>query len=341
MNDSDGTSRLSRRTLLRATSGAVALSAVGTAGASGDDGTRGRFSGRCPDATIRPSMGHCAGASTEGCADDHPVTLELREAVAETLETWYPDAGALLEAGFKPYFDTLDGDDDGWSHWLSPEYIGDDAVLDPDRPESVLVDNDSWRSIGVMFIATRDGEPIEPPTVYDGEDDFRDSDSEDANGDPEEPDDVGHGPGDRRDVDHGHGDGDGHHDGDDRHSPDHEQSDDDPDRCSPWHYHAGLPGRFAWWYYRQAYERDFEDSDLEFPCRTPCMLHVWTVDHPDGVYAHDAPPPEYRPREPADDSDLTADATPGEDELGWDVLPDDVVPDRTPESFSPGEWLGP
>jgi len=50
------------------------------------------------------------------------------------------------------------------------------------------------------------------------------------------------------------------------------------------------PGGSGWWYYRQAYEREFADGDLEFPCRTPCMLHVWTVDHPESVYAHDAPP---------------------------------------------------
>ncbi|ELY59680.1 hypothetical protein C491_04911 [Natronococcus amylolyticus DSM 10524] len=335
MNDSDDGARLTRRALLGAGAGTVALSTVGTVQADGES-ARGLLSGRCPDATLRPSMGHCVGASMEGCADDHPVTLELREAVSETLEDRYPDAGALLEAGFKPYFDTLDGDDDGWSHWLHPEYIGDDAVLDPERPESVLVDNDSWRSIGVMFIATRDGEAISPPpAVYEvDDDDGWDGPPEDDGDHHDDSDGDGHG-------DHDHGDG--HPHGDDDHYPhdDHDHHPDgDPDRCSPWHYHAGAPGRLAWWYYRTVYEGSYREGELAPPCRTPCMMHVWTVDHPEGVYAHGGPPPEYREREPADDPGFDTDSEPGEDELGWDVLPDEEVPDRLPESFSLADGLG-
>lgn len=309
MDDSNGSSDVSRRTLLRATTGVVALSAAGSVRAddNGDQDGNG-FSRRCPEATLQPSMGHCQGASADGCADDHPVTVSLREAVRETLETRYPDVGALVEAGFKPYFDTLDGDDDGWSHWLHPESIADDAVLDPERPESVLVDNQSWRSIGVMFIAVRGGEPVDsPPTVYDAEDDLEGDADERANGD-----------------DHGH---------------DHDHAD-DPNRCSPWHYHAGLPGRFAWWYYQQVYEGAYREGELRLPCRTPCLLHVWTVDHPDGTYAHGGPPPEYRTREPAADPEFDTGAKPGKDELDWDALPDHVVPDRTPETFSVRERLG-
>ncbi|ELY50489.1 hypothetical protein [Natronococcus jeotgali] len=322
MDDSDGDPRVSRRGLLRASAGAVALSTVGTAEAAGE-GTRGTLSGRCPDATIRPSMGHCAGASTEGCADDHPATIELREAVADILKDRYPDAGALLEAGFKPYFDTLDGDDGGYSHWLHPEYVGDDAVLDPERPESVLVDDDSWRSIGVMFIATRGDEPISPPAVYEAGDGGWDGPPEDDYGE-------------NHDAD-GYGDD---HPSDDDHPHDDHHPDGDSDRCSPWHYHAGAPGRLAWWYYRTVYEDAYRDGELAPPCRTPCMLHVWTVDHPEGVYAHDGPPPEYREREPPDDPGFETDSQPGEDELGWDVLPDEAVPDRLPESFSLADGLG-
>ncbi len=337
MSDSDGDARLTRRALLGAGAGTVALSTVGTVQADGER-ERGLLSGRCPEATLRPSMGHCAGASMEGCADDHPVTIELRAAVEDVLEDRYPDAGALLEAGFKPYFDTLDGDDDGWSHWLHPEYIGDDAVLDPERPESVLVDNDSWRSIGVMFIATRDGEPISPPpAVYEADDDGWDGPSEDDDSDA-----------------NGHGDHDHHPDGGDDyphddhpHDDDHHPHDDhdhhpdgDPDRCSPWHYHAGAPGRLAWWYYRTVYEGSYREGELAPPCRTPCMMHVWTVDHPEGVYAHGGPPPGYREREPADDPGFETDSEPGEDELGWDALPDEEVPDRLPESFSLADGFG-
>ncbi len=288
--------------VLQATSGAVALSAVGSARASEGEGeARGaRIDRRCPEATIEPSHGHCAGASLEGCADDHPVTIDLQEAVAETLSGRYPDVGSLLDDDYKPYFDTLAGDG-GYSHWLSPEHIGDGTLLDPDRPESVLVDNESWRPIGVMFVATVDGDPVSPPpVVYDATADVT------------------------------------YEDGVSPAVPESETGDDgeSPDRCSPWHYHAGLPSRFAWWYYRKVYEGDYEDGAVQLPCRTPCLLHVWTVDHPESVYAHDAPPPEYRDRDPADEASFETDADPGEDVLGWDVLPDEATPDLLPGEFS-------
>ncbi|MXV63627.1 hypothetical protein GS429_16485 [Natronorubrum sp. JWXQ-INN-674] len=318
MHDSNGSLNVSRRALLRVSAGTAAFSAVGTGLVSADGGTGGSrdwFDRRCPDATLEPSMGHCAGASTDGCDDDHPETVELQTAVRASLEERYPDAGALVEAGYKPYFDTLDRDADGWSHWINPDYVGDDTVMDPDRPESVLVDNESWRSIGVMFVATRGGESLEsPPAVYD-------------EGDADDGDDVGSDGG----TDHeGHS---GHDDHENHGSDDHEGHGSD-DRCSPWHYHAGLPGRFAWWYYRQAYEQDFADGDLQLPCRTPCMMHVWSVDHPEGVYAHDGPPAAYREQEPADDPGFETDAKPGSDELGWDVLPDDLVPEQRPEDLA-------
>ncbi len=250
---------------------------------------------RCPEATLEPSMVDCEGATMEGCADDHPETVALQEAVTETLETRYPGIGALIEDDFVPYFDTIGGDT-GYSHWLSPEYIGDDQLLDPGRPESVLVDNETWRPIGVMFIATAAGEAVSPPpAVYDesvDDDSERESESE-------------------READENEGD-----------------SEDDEARCSPWHAHAGFPGRFAWWYYQKVYGRD---PQLRLPCRTPCMMHVWAVDHPDGVYAHGPPPTDDRdPAEP----EIETDADPETDTLEWDALPDEVTPDRRPETYA-------
>jgi hypothetical protein len=53
------------------------------------------------------------------------------------------------------------------SHWLNPGYINDGGVLDPERPESVLVDHRLWRPLGVMFTATKHGNRVEkPPAVY-------------------------------------------------------------------------------------------------------------------------------------------------------------------------------
>ncbi|TMT85713.1 hypothetical protein E2L06_03535 [Haloterrigena sp. H1] len=282
MDDNDDDLSVSRRTLLHASAGTASLSAVGSARAD-DGGGDGNGEGvpwldqNCPEATVEPGMEPCEGGSAEGCADDHPATIELRSAVEESLEAGFSDVDALIDAGFKPYFDALEVGDDSWSHWLHPEFIGDDGLVDPERPESVLVDNESWRSMGVMFIATRGGEPVEPPAVY--------------------------------------------------------GADDTEEQCSPWHTHTGLPGRFAWWYYQQVYGHAADD--LEFPCRTPCMLHVWTVDHPETVYAHDAPPQENRELSPASDPSFETDAAPGEDELGWDVLPNDLVPDQRPEERIP------
>ena len=326
---------VSRRRLLRASAATITVSAVGVGQASAgrERAIESPFDDRCPAATIRPSMAHCEGATTAACADDHPATIEFRAAVRETLEAQYPDVGALVDAGFKPYFDTLDvGDEEGWSHWLNPDHIGDRTNLDPGRPESVLVDNDSWRSMGVMFIATHDGDPVVPPAVYRADDEgFRGPVT-----DADQPLDLEHA-GPEGDGHHGagrdHGDHDHH---DDRDGRDHEDRQDhdahqgDTDRCSPWHAHAGLPGRFAWWFYRQAYESDLADGELRLPCRTPCMMHVWTVDHPGGVYAHGAPPAASRDLEPADVSDLETDVVPGEDELSWETLPDHVTPDELP-----------
>ncbi|MCU4924516.1 hypothetical protein OB905_00760 [Halobacteria archaeon AArc-dxtr1] len=319
---SDEHTSIRRRTLLRTAGSAIAVAPAAsvTAGAADDSGDRRSLhSWGCPDATTEPSMGDCAGASWGGCADDHPETEALQDAVRETLETEYPDVGALVDAGFKPYFDTLIDGEDGWSHWLHPDHIGDNRVLDPERPESVLVDNGSWRSIGAMFIAVEDGEPVDrPPAVYeldeeDGDSDDRDHDDADSHAD--------------NDRDHDDADGDGYDHGDG-----HDHGNGDEQRCSPWHYHAGLPGRFAWWFYQQTYADD-ANAGLALPCRTPCMMHVWTVDHPDGVYAHGGPPPENRGRSPAAETGFETSATPGEDELGWDVLPDDLVPDALPDDF--------
>ncbi|WP_436347289.1 twin-arginine translocation signal domain-containing protein [Natronorubrum sp. FCH18a] len=324
MYDDDGSRNVSRRTLLRASAGVGAVSVLGAGQASASDpgGAQSWFDDRCPDATLEPSMGHCEGSNMDGCDDDHPETVALQTAVRDALAERYPDVSALVDAGFKPYFDTLNRDDDSWSHWINPDFIADDDILNPERPESVLVDNDSWRSIGVMFIATRDGEPVDPPAVYEDGDADGDATDDVIDGDADGDDDHdAHGGGRDEDDDHdGHGD--------------HEGA---PGRCFPWHYHAGLPGRFGWWYYRQAYEQDFANrglGGLELPCRTPCMMHVWTIDHPDSVYAHGAPPPEYRDQEPAENSDLETDAEPGTDELNWDALPDDLVPKQRPDDLA-------
>lgn len=115
--------------------------------------------------TLEPNMTHYDDSIHEVCSDDHPVTQEIQADVKAALEEHYPTVGALIDAGYIPYFDFFTKGD--WSHWINPEFIGDDSVLDPERPESILVDHTWWRPIGVMFIATTKGKDVDPPpTVY-------------------------------------------------------------------------------------------------------------------------------------------------------------------------------
>lgn len=268
MGADGGNRSISRRTLLAASAGTVGVFGTGSASAVSDDHSGGRT--ECPEATFRPKMVHYDDAPEKVCADDHPVTQELQQSVRRSLETKYPTVGSLIGDGFIPYFDYVTSDgDSGVSHWLSPEFLSDDTILDPARPESVLVDHASWRPIATMFIATRRGEPVDaPPPIYGDE-----------------------------------------HAG---------------DQCLPWHTHVGVPGRSAWWKYRLLYEDGFDEVPRRLPCRTPWMMHVWAYSHPEGIYAHDPPPPGERGVPAADRAGFETDAVPGEDELEWEMLPESL-----------------
>ncbi len=153
---------LTRRHLLRVSGGAIGAVGVGsarTAASSTNDETY------CDQTTFEPGMVHYDDSMMQVCADDHPETEALQADVRTALEESYPTVGALIDSGFIPYFDFFTSGD--WSHWINPTFIADDTTVDPERPESVLVDHTYWRPIGVMFIATEDGEAIDsPPSVY-------------------------------------------------------------------------------------------------------------------------------------------------------------------------------
>lgn len=154
---------LSRRRLLSALGATAGFATVGV----GEVGaTRsGRDAEGCPETTIGPSMVHYDDSIHEVCSDDAPETVAIREAVKTSLADEYPTVGALIDAGYIPYFDFFA--EGSWSHWINPEFVGDDSTVDPARPESILVDHTWWRPIGVMFVATVDGERRDPPpTVY-------------------------------------------------------------------------------------------------------------------------------------------------------------------------------
>lgn len=260
-NEGRGTSR---RRLLRAAGGAIATAGVGattaagaTTGASRDGpSTATDLGANCPDATFEPSMTHYDHSIEDVCADGDYETRELQYHVRTALESNYPTVGSLVDDGFLPYFDFF-VEDATWSHWLHPEYVADDGVVDPERPESVLVDHEYWRPMGVMFIATPNGERMDPPpSVYA------------ATG----------------------------------------------GECRPWHAHVGVPGRYAWTKFRAAYA-----EDVEWPCRTPWMMHVWNYADED-VYAHGAP--ADRGGGPAEPAGFDTDADPTAEPLAPEHLPD-------------------
>lgn len=283
----------SRRAVLKSAAGAFGLAGVGLARGHDGESESGtaRGTGACSGTTKAPSMVHYDESGMAACADDHPATRALQADVAAALEDRFPTVGSLMEAGFVPYFDFFTAEGPGaWSHWLSPDFLDDDAVLDPATPESVLVDHRWWRPMGVMFVATRDGGRVDPPpAVYGAEavdvDEARladeATDAADAAG-----------------------------------------NDGAADACLPWHAHVGVPGRYSWWKFRVAYADGLGSAVDGLPCRTPWMMHVWAHPHPESRYAHGAPPPGNRGGPPAEDPGFDTDADPGEDQLGPEVLPD-------------------
>ncbi|WP_205254354.1 hypothetical protein [Halorubellus sp. JP-L1] len=263
---SHGDHDASRRRLLRVAGGAIATvglsvgssSAAGaTAGATADGtSTAADLDRDCQDATLEPSMTHYDHSVHDVCADDHYETRALQYRVRSTLESQYPTVGSLVDDGFVPYFDFF-AEEATWSHWLHPEYVGDDGVLDPARPESVLVDHEYWRPMGVMFIATPDGDRLDPPPSV-----YAESGGE----------------------------------------------------CTPWHAHVGVPGRYAWAKFRAA-----DGGAVEWPCRTPWMMHVWNYAD-EHVYAHGAP--DDRGGAPAEPAGFDTDADTSEEPLAPEHLPD-------------------
>lgn len=115
------------------------------------------------DPSAEGDVHHHAG----GCTDDHPTSVALVAEVQGELATTYKDVAALIALGYHPYFDSLvpggyPPGGEGISHWINPNYIDDGVVLDPHRPETILLDDWYW-PIGMMFI----NDPGVPPVpVY-------------------------------------------------------------------------------------------------------------------------------------------------------------------------------
>ncbi len=240
-------------------------------------------SGGCPASHgLDPET--CGEAEWPDCTDWPEPTKAIIRNSREALTSNFDDVGTLLAKGFIPYFDVVrPGVAGGVSHWLCPEFIDDGSLdVDPYRPESVIMDNQYWRPLGPMYIATEEGDRV----WADRAEEIQVARSL-----------WGY--------------------------------DNDCGTCHPWHSHSGLPGRFAWWYYRQVHEADYASGDVEdltLPCYTPPMMHAWIYPTPHGPHSatSGAPPRRYRPTEPGVPGYPTP-AIPGRDRLSYDVLPDAVV----------------
>jgi hypothetical protein len=94
------------------------------------------------------------------CTDWPEPTKQIIVESRESLTQVYNDVGTLIAMGYIPYFDVVTpGPTGGVSHWLHPGYIGDNHYEpNPLRPDSIILDNQWWKPIGPMYIATEEGE---------------------------------------------------------------------------------------------------------------------------------------------------------------------------------------
>jgi hypothetical protein len=94
------------------------------------------------------------------CTDWPEPTKNIIKESREALTQVYNDVGTLISRGYIPYFDiVIPGATGGVSHWLNPGYI-EDSHYEPNplRPDSIILDNNSWKPIGPMYVAAEEGE---------------------------------------------------------------------------------------------------------------------------------------------------------------------------------------
>lgn len=96
------------------------------------------------------------------CTNWPEPTKEIVKESREALTSTYNDVGTLLARGYIPYFDVVTpGFDGGVSHWLNPEYIADSQLEpNPQRPDALVLDNNTFRPLGPMYIATKEGDVV-------------------------------------------------------------------------------------------------------------------------------------------------------------------------------------
>jgi len=224
------------------------------------------------------------------CSPSHPESKQLKEACQYSLDHLYPDVTRLISHGFIPYFDIASVG--GFSHWLHSRHINAPHEMDPGRPETVLINNNTYCAQGVMFIPNQESAGREPPVYttgrpddYDGSNEFIYPKRERRNDGVESQ--YSYGGSEYGNVSDGQ---DYYHD--------FEKNKFDVDAyedstiCAPWHRHTDGAARFAWWYNRQFHEgAALNDDEVEFWCVVPAMFHVWPGAPEDDIamYEHDSP----------------------------------------------------
>lgn len=266
------------------------------------------------------------------CSGDHEETRRLKDAVEYSLRHLYPDVPTLVASGFIPYFDVLSVG--GFSHWLKPDHIKGGHMVDPGRPETVLVNNDNYCSQGIMFIPNHEVANREPP-VY-------------VEGDPDEsahefiyPKRAGRYSKDEQITTGGasyyNSEVQGYYEDYERAVPDQstvdswdaEGTDSGGTVCAPWHRHTDGAARFAWWYHRQVNQgAALEHEEVRLWCVVPAMFHVWpgAEDGSVHVYEHDAPSSDgWRGEVLCEDTYVNGPYTPDDGgELTLESLPEDL-----------------
>jgi hypothetical protein len=98
------------------------------------------------------------------CDENRPEVQEIVQGVKTALTTRYKNFASMSTWGYAPYADApLLGLSGGQGHWLNSGFVEDGHIMDPMRPEGILVDK--WnRPIGVMFINDQPSDPNDPST---------------------------------------------------------------------------------------------------------------------------------------------------------------------------------
>lgn len=229
------------------------------------------------------------------CSGHHPETQRLKDACEYSLRHLYPDVPTLVANGYIPYFDVLSVG--GFSHWLKPEHIRGEHMVDPGRPETVLVNNDNYCSQGIMFIPNHEVANREPPVYVEGDPDESAHEfiypKREAKYTKESQFTTGGAAYYNSEVQ-------GYYEDYERTVPDQatvdswdqEGTDSGGTVCAPWHRHTDGAARFAWWYHRQVNQgAALENDEVRMWCVVPAMFHVWpgAKDGSVHVYEHDAP----------------------------------------------------